>query len=153
MPSPDDALTAVYRDLLLDHFRRPRNSGALEHPDVAVHQRNPLCGDEIELQLAFDGDVLRDVRFRGQGCTISQASASMMTQRLQGKSVAEIEEVARRFTAMLHGDREAAVDPALGDLRSLAGVARLPVRLRCALLAWSALAQGLSERPVDQKPE
>lgn len=140
----DAGLSALYQELILDHYRRPRNRGRMEHPDVAIEKKNPLCGDQIELQLAFDGDTLRDVQFVGQGCAISQASASMMTQLLKGKSTAEAAHAAERFTRMVSGDAEAARDPALGQLRALAGVARIPVRHKCALLAWSALADALA---------
>jgi nitrogen fixation NifU-like protein len=145
---PSDAdpapLTALYQELILDHYRRPRNHGRLEKPDVAIVKRNPLCGDEIELQLAFEGETVRDIRFAGQGCAISQASASMMTQLLKGRSASEIGRVAERFAQMVSGDSEAARDRALGDLRALAGVAKVPVRQKCALLAWTALAEALA---------
>ena len=144
MPA-DDALGALYQELLLDHYRRPRNRGQLPEFDVRVEKKNPLCGDEITLQVDFDGDRVADVKFTGQGCAISQASASMMTQALKGKSRAEVESIARRFTEMLHGDDAAARDAALGDLRALAGVSRLPVRLKCAMLAWGAFAEALAE--------
>ncbi len=145
MPPSDDALSALYQEVLLDHYRRPRNRGALAEPDVSVAKKNPLCGDEITLQIAFEGDTVHDVMFTGQGCAISQASASMMTQLLKGRSRAEVERVARRFVEMIHGDDAAARDAALGDLRALAGVSRLPVRLKCAMLAWGALAEALAE--------
>ena len=140
----DAGLSSLYQELILDHYRRPRNRGRLEHPDVAIQKKNPLCGDLIELQLVFDGDVVRDVRFVGQGCAISQASASMMTQLLKGRTTADAAHAAERFTSMVHGDADAARDPALGELRALAGVARIPVRHPCALLAWSALADALA---------
>jgi nitrogen fixation protein NifU and related proteins len=146
MPPSDDALRALYQEVLLDHYRRPRNRGTLAAADVSVDKKNPLCGDEVTLQIAFDGDTVREVRFTGQGCAISQASASMMTQMLVGRSRAEVERVAARFAEMIHGDDAAAHDAALGDLRALAGVARLPVRLKCATLAWGALAEALAER-------
>ncbi len=137
---------ALYQDLILDHYRRPRNRGALEGADVEVVMRNPLCSDDIELRLAFDGDRVRAARFTGQGCSISQASASMMTQLLKGKTTAEVEQLAQRFTQMIQGDQAAAQDSSLGDLRALAGVAKLPVRVKCALLAWGALAEGMAQR-------
>ena len=144
MPA-DDALNSLYQELLLDHYRRPRNRGKLPEFDVSVDKKNPLCGDEITLQVDFDGDVVKDVMFTGQGCAISQASASMMTQALKGRSRTEVEAIARRFAEMLHGDDAAARDAALGDLRALAGVSRLPVRLKCAMLAWGAFAEALAE--------
>ncbi len=146
MSSSDAPLAAVYQELLLDHYRRPRNRGTLAHPDAAVRKRNPFCGDDIELQLAFAGDQVREARFVGQGCAISQASASMMAQLLEGKDLDDVAHLVRRFTAMLHGDADAARDSALGDLRALAGVAKLPQRVPCALLAWGALAEALTKR-------
>jgi nitrogen fixation NifU-like protein len=146
MPPSDEPLRSLYQELLLDHYRRPRNRGALAEPDVSIAKKNPLCGDEITLQIEFAGDTVADVKFTGQGCAISQASASMMTQMLKGKPRAEVEWLARRFIEMLHGDDAAARDAALGDLRALAGVSRLPVRLKCAMLAWGALAEALAQR-------
>jgi nitrogen fixation NifU-like protein len=144
--SPPSHLTALYQELILDHYRRPRNRGTLEHPDVTVTKKNPLCGDALELQLALDGDTVREVRFTGQGCAISQASASMMTQILKGKSIAEVQRIADRFDDMIHGDEEAAADKSLGDLRALAGVAKLPIREKCALLAWGAVREAVASR-------
>lgn len=150
MPRSDDAgapaphLTALYQEVILDHYRRPRNRGTIEAPDAAAIKKNPLCGDEVRLELALDGDTVRKARFVGQGCAISQASASMMTQAVEGKTTAEIGEVARRFSEMVAGDPAAAKDAALGELRALAGVAKIPVRHPCALLAWNALAEALS---------
>ena len=136
-------LAAIYQELILDHYRRPRNKGALETADAAAERRNPLCGDEIVLQLAFEADVVREARFTGRGCSISQASASMLTQALRGRTRAEAEALVRRFTALVHGDAEAGQDETLGELRALQGVARFPARIRCATLAWSALDEAL----------
>lgn len=143
--APRPELTALYQELILDHYRRPRNRGALESPDASVQMRNPLCGDEITLELTFDGERVREVRFAGQGCAISQASASMMTQALRGKTRAEADALTQRFAEMIAGDAEAATDPALGELRALAGVARIPVRVKCATLAWQALQKAWEE--------
>ncbi len=139
----DARLAAIYQDIILDHYRRPRGKGALDAPDLAAERRNPLCGDEIALQLALDGDVVREARFTGQGCSISQASASMLTQAVRGKTRAEAEALVRRFVALAHGDAEAAADKSLGELRALQGVARFPARIRCATLAWGALDDAL----------
>jgi nitrogen fixation NifU-like protein len=136
-------LGAIYQELILDHYRRPRNKGALEAADAEAERRNPLCGDEIVLQLAFDGDLVREAGFTGRGCSISQASASMLTQALRGRTRAEAEALVRRFTALVHGDAEAGRDETLGELRALQGVARFPARIRCATLAWSALDEVL----------
>lgn len=139
------ALSALYQEMILDHYRRPRNRGALAGAAVSVPMRNPLCGDEITLALALDGDTVREARFEGRGCSISQASASMLTELIRGKSAAEATQLAERFRAMVMGDAEAATDPRLGAARALAGVARFPARVKCALLGWNALAEGLAE--------
>ena len=137
-------LGALYQEMILDHYRRPRNKGTLENPDASVEMKNPLCGDEIELQVAFDGNNVCDLKFSGRGCSISQASASMMTQLVKGKSKDEIETIRKQFRDLMMGDPSAAEDAQLGSLRSLSGVARFPARVKCALLAWNALESALS---------
>jgi nitrogen fixation NifU-like protein len=139
-------LGSLFQELILQHYKRPRNRGALPDANRSVHMNNPTCGDEVRLQLRIEGDRILDIRFEGDGCSISQSSISMMTQLLKGKSRAEAEDIAARFTAMMHGDPGAAADRELGDLRALAGVARFPVRVKCALLGWNALAEALAER-------
>ena len=148
MSLPDNSaeVAALYQELILDHYRRPRNKGILENADASVEMRNPLCGDEIDLQVSFDGDGIRDVRFSGRGCSISQASASMMTQLIKGKSSAEIDALRARFRELILGDKSAVTDKSLGSLRALAGVSRFPARVRCALLAWNALESALESR-------
>ena len=136
-------LSALYQDIILDHYRRPRNNGRLEHPDERITRKNPFCGDVIELQLSFDGDRVREARFTGQGCAISQASASMMTHMLEGKTVAEVERLAADFTRLVADGAAAESDPSLGELRAFTGVARLPNRHLCALLPWGALNEAL----------
>ena len=136
---PEPRLSALYQELILDHYRRPRNKGVVEQPTHAIVLNNPLCGDEIELQLRLDGDVIKDVRFIGRGCSISQAAASMMTQIVKDKRLADALALADRMSAMMRGDESAAADKGLGDLRALAGVAKFPVRIKCALLPWNAL--------------
>lgn len=143
MAMADDSLTALYQDIILDHYRRPRNKGTLENASVSVPMRNPLCGDEITLELIVDSGLISDVRFTGRGCSISQASTSMMTEMVKGRSAAEISGIAERFRAMVMGDAEAAKDPSISRARALAGVARFPARVKCALLAWNALERGM----------
>lgn len=140
----DASLTALYQDIILDHYRRPRNKGALEHATVTIPMRNPLCGDEITLELETSGDEIIDVRFTGHGCSISQASTSMMTEMIKGKRAADVAQLGERFRAMVMGDAEAASDASLDKARALAGVARFPARVKCALLAWNALERGLA---------
>jgi nitrogen fixation NifU-like protein len=141
----DASLTALYQDIILDHYRRPRNKGTLEHASVSIPMRNPFCGDEITLELEMDGDEISDVRFTGHGCSISQASASMMTELVKGRHASDIEHISERFRAMVMGDAEAAGDSEIGKARALAGVARFPARVKCALLGWNALERGLVE--------
>jgi nitrogen fixation protein NifU and related proteins len=137
---------ALYQELILDHYRRPRNKGTLEKADASAEVKNPLCGDEIGLQVAFDGDCVCDLKFSGRGCSISQASASMMTQLVKGKTTEEIEAIRKQFRDLMLGNAAAADDPRLGPLRALSGVARFPARVKCALLAWNALESALAER-------
>lgn len=148
MPPPDKSaeLSALYQELILDHYRRPRNKGTLEKADASVEMKNPLCGDEIALQVAFDGDCVCDLRFSGRGCSISQASASMMTQLVKGKRTEEIEALRKKFRDVMLGDPSAAADEKIGSLRALSGVARFPARVKCALLAWSALETAIKDR-------
>jgi len=136
------SLEALYREVILDHYRSPRNKGRLEDPTVVVELKNPVCGDEIALYLKLDGGQVEAVRFEGRGCSISQASASMMTQAVRGKSLEEALELIERFKGMVRG--ELAVEEAdLGDLEALHGVSKFPVRIKCAVLAWEALKKGL----------
>jgi nitrogen fixation NifU-like protein len=135
---------ALYQEMILDHYRRPRNKGTLENPDASVEMKNPLCGDEIALQVSFDGNGVSDLRFSGRGCSISQASASMMTQLVKGKSTKEIDEIRTQFRDLMLG-QPSADDQKLGSLRALSGVARFPARVKCALLAWNALERALSD--------
>lgn len=138
-------LQSLYQELILDHYRRPRNKGELEDATAEVHLHNPVCGDEILLQMRVSEGTIDAVRFSGQGCSISQAAASMMTQLVAGRPLEEARALQARFTEMMHGSPEAARDAAMGDLRSLAGVSKFPARVKCALLAWEALERAGDE--------
>lgn len=157
MPGLED----LYREIILDHYRNPRNRGELPSPPAhRAEGFNPLCGDEIVVYLDLDGDVVRDVRIGGQGCSISQSSASMMSSAIKGKTVAEVRDLTRAFKAMMSihgssldgGDDEADLDDVpevkLGDLEALRGVVKFPVRIKCATLSWNTLLQGLDEAGV-----
>jgi nitrogen fixation protein NifU and related proteins len=144
-PRTSAEIGALYQEMILDHYRRPRNKGTLEKPDASVEMKNPLCGDEITLQVAFDGNSVCDLRFSGRGCSISQASASMMTQLVKGKSPEEIEAIRKQFRDLMLGNASAD-ESQLGSLQALSGVARFPARVKCALLAWNALERALAER-------
>jgi nitrogen fixation NifU-like protein len=138
-------LSSLYQQVILDHYRNPRNKGDLEDGTVEIHMANPVCGDEIKLQLKIEGDQIVEAKHVGQGCSISQAAVSMMTNLIKGKELSEAQGVAERFTAMMHGDEEAAKDKAMGDLRALQGVSKFPVRIKCALLAFDALQEALKK--------
>ena len=143
MSVPEPAFDELYRELLIDHFRRPRNQGAVSDATHHLQGLNPVCGDEIELDVRLSGETLAEMAFRGQGCSISQASASMMTERLKGKDLGEAGRVLRLMRAMLVEGQEPD-ERELGDLASLQGVAKLPVRVKCAMLGWNVLEKGLS---------
>ncbi len=152
-------LEDLYREIILDHYRAPRNRGELPAPPAhKVEGFNPLCGDEVVLYLEVDDDgVLRDVRTGGQGCSISQASTSMMSAAVKGQPLADARRLIRAFKALmsiheskLEGDSDgedgSALDGVrLGDLEALQGVVKFPVRIKCATLAWNTLEQGLDE--------
>lgn len=143
MNYPEPQLDDLYRDLILDHYRHPRNRGNLARPSTKVDGYNPLCGDEVELELEFDDDgVIQDVAFKGRGCSISQASTSMMTELIKGQDKAEAQRLVDVFKRMMT-DPEGEPPAELGDLEALQGVAKFPVRVKCATLAWNVLEQGL----------
>jgi nitrogen fixation protein NifU and related proteins len=133
----------LYTQVIMDHYQRPRNRGEIENPDIEEYLLNPLCGDEVTVYATFDGDRVSDVKFAGRGCSISQASASMMTERLMGKSREEAEKEIKGFKAMMVGDREF---PEMDDLAALKGVIQYPSRIKCATLAWTAFQNGLDGR-------
>lgn len=147
--APEPKLKSLYQQLILEHYRKPRNKEELPDSTVEVHMANPVCGDEIRLQLKVEDDEIADAKFVGQGCSISQASVSMLTGLLQGKKLSDAGTLAERFTALMHGDEEAAKDRSLGDLRALQGVSKFPVRIKCALLAFDALTEALEETGAD----
>jgi nitrogen fixation NifU-like protein len=138
-------LEELYQEVILDHSRRPRNFGALSNADVLVHGDNPSCGDEIHLGIHFDPDgKLAEIKFSGQGCAISQASASMMTLKLKGKTRSEAAELSRTFKNLVTGEASPESN-ALGDLQLLQGVRKFPQRVKCAMLAWRAVEQALAQ--------
>jgi nitrogen fixation NifU-like protein len=136
-------LGALYEEVILDHNRSPRNWGELPDANRRAEGRNPMCGDRLTLSLRLEGDVIADVRFTGEGCAISKASASMMTQAVKGKTRTEAEALFGSFHDLVTG-RAAGPDPSLGRLRAFGGVARFPMRVKCASLAWHALREALS---------
>ena len=147
MPGLED----LYREIILDHYRSPRNRGELATPPAQkADGHNPLCGDEISVFLQVDDGIITDVKVSGQGCSISQSSASMMTQAIKGKSVDDVRAIVHRFKVMMTIDEPGDDDPEvrLGDLEALQGVVKFPVRIKCATLAWNTLTEAL-DSPVD----
>jgi nitrogen fixation protein NifU and related proteins len=140
------SLEDLYKEVILDHYRSPRNKGRLDPHDVVLERNNPLCGDEIELFLKFDGENLEGIAFEGKGCSISQASASMMTEKVKGLSAKDAQTLAESIKAMMAGD-DGGDEKTLGDLVSLKGVVKYPVRIKCALLGWNTLVEALEESP------
>ncbi len=150
-------LEDLYREIILDHYRNPRNRGELPTPPAhRIEGFNPLCGDEVVVYLDVEDGRVADLKISGQGCSISQSSASMMSSAVKGKTVSEARALIRAFKAMmsihehrLDGEEEAAPEPVedvkLGDLEALQGVVKFPVRIKCATLSWNTLAQGLDE--------
>jgi nitrogen fixation protein NifU and related proteins len=165
MPGLED----LYREIILDHYRNPRNRGELDAPPATrVEGFNPLCGDEVVLYLDVEGDTVRDIRIGGQGCSISQSSASMMSSAIKGKTLDEVRALSRAFKGMMSiheqsldgpsddadgdGDGEVEADVKLGDLEALRGVVKFPVRIKCATLSWNTLLQGIEELTSTSPP-
>ena len=161
MPGLED----LYREIILDHYRTPRNRGELPTPPaVRSEGHNPLCGDEVQVYLDVHDGTVEDIKISGQGCSISQSSASMMSQAVKGKPVDDARRIVKAFKAMMSiheqevgGDgTEAGAEPddyadvKLGDLEALRGVVKFPVRIKCATLAWNTLTQGLDEAEADE---
>lgn len=144
----------LYQDIILDHGRRPRNFHALEHPSHLAHGHNPLCGDRVTVYVALDGDRIADVSFEGRGCAISTASASLMTEVLKGKTLAEAKALFAGFRASVTGSEAEALPAGLTDemerLAPLGGVKSYPARVKCATLAWHALMTALESGAAPQ---
>jgi nitrogen fixation NifU-like protein len=144
MPGLED----LYREIILDHYRSPRNRGELPSPPARRAEGfNPLCGDEVVVYVELDGDTLKDIRISGQGCSISQSSASLMSGAVKGKTLSEVRDLIHTFKAMMsihearlgdgEGEEPVALDPeSLGELAALQGVVKFPVRIKCATLSW-----------------
>ena len=138
---PEPQFDELYRDLILDHYRIPRNNRVVETADADLTQFNPVCGDEVRLTARIRDGSLEDIGFVGQGCSISQSSASMMTEAVRGRTLEQAAELARAFRAMIQGEP---VDEAvMGDLIALQGASRYPTRVKCAVLAWDTLQKAL----------
>ncbi len=137
-------LENLYKEIILEHAKRPRNQGRLDAPSHYQEGINPSCGDELELFLNVEDGVVREVAFLGEGCAISQSSASMMTEAIRGMTVAEVADLSAKFKDMIHGGEP---DQALGDLQLLQGISKLHARVKCATLAWVTLGEALTSPP------
>ncbi|MDM7460157.1 MAG: SUF system NifU family Fe-S cluster assembly protein [bacterium] len=137
-------LDELYQAIILDHYRQPRGRGELEPPKITQEGFNPSCGDEVIIDLRVEDGRITDVRFHGHGCSISQASASMMTEAVRGKTLAEAHALIQQATALVKGELDGDFET-LGDIVALAGVRYFPVRVKCATLAWHTLEEALKQ--------
>ncbi len=140
-------LEELYQEIILDHYRRPRNKGKLNPADLAAREYNPLCGDEIEVTAKLSDGKIAEIKFDGHGCSISQASASIMTQKLAGKTLGEAAELIESFQKMMRGDVPFG-GKEMGELKALEGVLKFPVRVKCATLAWHAAQKGIENKKL-----
>lgn len=136
---------ALYQELILEHNRKPKNFREMEDASRRIEGRNPLCGDALTLWVKLDGDRIADVSFKGQGCAISKASASLMTAAVKGKSRDEARDLFDRFHRLVTGEASDAEAAALGSLRALGGVSKFPLRVKCASLAWHAMRSAIAD--------
>ena len=142
-------LRDLYQEVILDHSKRPRNYGELDDANRKVDGHNPLCGDRTTIYLKIEDGIVKDAHFVGAGCSISMASASMMTEAVKGKTVAEAEELFRHFHALITGEERDDDAPDLGKLVVFSGVCEYPVRIKCAALAWHTFKAALSGEGAD----
>ncbi|MFL6558794.1 MAG: Fe-S cluster assembly sulfur transfer protein SufU, partial [Bacillus sp. (in: firmicutes)] len=134
----------LYRRVIMDHYKKPRNRGVLEDGSHTINMNNPTCGDRIQLTFKVEDGIVQDAKFEGEGCSISMSSASMMTQEIKGKKVEEALKLSEIFSDMMLGkEPDDSID--LGDIEALQGVSKFPARIKCATLAWKAMEKGLKE--------
>ena len=137
------ALDEIYKEVILDHYKNPRNKRELPEAELSCSRNNPLCGDEITVFVHAEGDKVHEVTFVGQGCSISQSSASMMTEAVAGKPVEDVQKLIAGFRGMMAGEIDPSEDE-FGDLIALKGVVKYPIRIKCAVLAWDVLQEALA---------
>lgn len=135
-------LNQLYRSVIMDHYKNPRNKGIIEDGDYTVDMNNPTCGDRIHLTMNVEDNVIKDAKFDGEGCSISMSSASMMTEVIKGKTIEEALEVSDEFSKMMLGE-DYNVTEDMGDIEALNGVNQFPARIKCATLTWKALERGV----------
>ena len=145
--SIEEELDELYRELILDHYRNPRNPDPVADAQIKAEGFNPFCGDQVSLQVKLSsGGTIEGIGLQGRGCSISQASASMLTELLKGKTLDEAEAASDIFRRLMHGEPVDEADlETLGNLEALQGVRKFPIRIKCALLAWAALEEGMEE--------
>lgn len=136
-------LDDLYRRVIMDHYKTPRNRGKFDNETLTVELNNPTCGDRISLHLVIEDDIVKDARFTGDGCSISMSSASMMTEAVKGRTFAEAMDLANRFSCLMKGEPAEFDD--YEDIEALSGVNKFPARIKCATLAWNALKKGINE--------
>ena len=141
-----DELNDLYEAIILDHYRSPRNTAPVDSPDIDLEVNNPFCGDEFHIQLKVDGDTVSQVGITGRGCAISQASASLLAELVEGKTSSEVRAAVSAFRRLLKGEEVSDEEmEKLGDIEALSGVRKFPVRIKCALLSWVGLDDALKE--------
>lgn len=139
-------LDTLYRQVIMDHYKNPRNKGALEDDSLTIDMNNPTCGDRIQLHLQIEDGKVEDAKFEGEGCSISLSSASMMTQAVKGETVDNALKMSKVFSDMMLGEEIDEEDLDLGDIEALQGVAKFPARIKCATLAWKAMEKGIEQK-------
>ena len=145
------ALDDLYQEIILEHYKKPQNQGVIDNADFKIEGKNPFCGDEIKLSIKLKDDMIDQVAFQGAGCAISQASASLMTSKIKGKNVQDVKDLIADFAGMVKGDGcTHCVLEEMDELMALKGVSEFPTRVKCALLAWNALKEGL-ERELEKR--
>ncbi|MGP4061395.1 Fe-S cluster assembly sulfur transfer protein SufU [Halobacillus litoralis] len=138
-------LDTLYRQVIMDHYKNPRNRGSIEGDPMTVDMNNPTCGDRIQLQLLIDDGIVKEAKFDGEGCSISLSSASMMTQAIKGKPIDEALKMSDLFSDIMQGKDVDEDNLDLGDIEALQGVSKFPARIKCATLAWKAMEKGVDE--------
>lgn len=138
-------LDTLYRQVIMDHYKNPRNKGILDDSSLTINMNNPTCGDRIQLSLKIENGIVVDAKHEGEGCSISMSSASMMTQAIKGKKTEDALKLAQTFSDMMQG-KDVDTDDDLGDIEALHGVCKFPARIKCATLAWKAMEKGIEEK-------
>ncbi|MFD2922714.1 Fe-S cluster assembly sulfur transfer protein SufU [Halobacillus naozhouensis] len=142
-------LDTLYRQVIMDHYKNPRNRGTVEGDHLTVDMNNPTCGDRIQLQLQVNEGVVEDAKFDGEGCSISMSSASMMTQAIKGQKIEDAVKMSHMFSELMLGNEVDDDSIDLGDIEALQGVAKFPARIKCATLAWKAMEKGVDDEQED----